>query len=201
MSSNLVEPRENSFVKLEFTHNSALPDLRGALDTLGRIRISKTFPALCRMKLNPPTLHLQACATVTNVDYHGNPRSSGCDPLTAIITHENGLEIPCTVTDHNNGTYSITFTPHTPGKHTLNVDIFSRPIGDTPHEFEVTPHNDPLVRLGGRGSAQLQFIQPTCVVIGQDSRVYVLDSGNSRVQVRKHNIKLSATYIICMTLS
>ena len=43
MSSNLVEPRENAFVKLEFEHNNALNDLRTTLTALGRIRISSIY--------------------------------------------------------------------------------------------------------------------------------------------------------------
>ena len=196
MSSNLVEPRENSFVKLEFAHNSALADLKAALDQFGRIRISKTFPALCSAQLQPPVIHLQATAVVTTVDYHGNARNSGCDPLVAWVTRRRGgthdddvddgddeaERLPCSVTDHNSGQYSVTFTPHLPGDYLLNLEIFERAIGDSPLPFTVTSHHNPVSRLGSRGAGELQFIQPIAIALDAHENAYVLDTGNSRVK-------------------
>ena len=48
--SLLGEPRENSFMKFEFRHNQALQDLARSLNSVGRIRVSSTYPPLCRAK-------------------------------------------------------------------------------------------------------------------------------------------------------
>ena len=51
--SLLGEPRENSFMKFEFRHNQALQDLARSLHSVGRIRVSSTYPPLCRAKIEP----------------------------------------------------------------------------------------------------------------------------------------------------
>lgn len=86
MSSTLLEPRENAFMKFEYQHNAAMLDLKQSMEVFGRVRISKTFPALCMAKLEKPTIHLKMTITATTVDYHGNPRVSGGDPLQAVVT-------------------------------------------------------------------------------------------------------------------
>jgi len=87
MSATLVEPRENAFMAFEWRHNAAGADISAALTHFGKVTISKTFPALCvaagaalRQSI---AAHLRSTVTVTTVDYHGNPRTGGGDPLTA----------------------------------------------------------------------------------------------------------------------
>lgn len=87
------------------------------------------------------------------------------------------------VEDHNKGKYTITFTPSVAGKHKLDITIFGRHIRESPFLFDVTEHNNPVQKIGGRGSGNNQFIQPLAVVIGNNQNAFVLDTGNSRIKV------------------
>ncbi|ELU12631.1 hypothetical protein CAPTEDRAFT_185576 [Capitella teleta] len=182
VSTTLAEPRENAFMHFEFEHNRAMDDLHNALDSFGQVRVSTTFPALCTARLDRAVTHLKTVVTVTTVDYHGNPRTSGKDPLTAELRNEAGNMIDVVVKDHKNGTYSIHFTPQEPGKHKLSVNIFERPIRNSPFKVEVSHHNNPTLRVGQRGSGLHDFVQPVIAAI-HDQELYVLDTGNSRVKV------------------
>ena len=69
------------------------------------------------------------------------------------------------------------------GKHQLSVTLFGRPIRDSPFHINVSEHNNPVQKIGSRGSGRLQFIQPCAVCINSDLRLHILDTGNSRIQV------------------
>ena len=109
--------------------------------------ISKTFPALCVAAgaplRQPVPAHLRTAVTVTTVDYHGNPRTGGGDPLSAELTccsdKAAGGDAPLvSVSDHDDGTYTLAFTPTSTGAHQLTVCIFDRPVKDSPFDVQVT---------------------------------------------------------------
>ena len=183
ISTTLAEPRENSFMRFSCHEDSVMEELTSTVDRFGSIKISKTFPALCTAQLPQPVTHLKTTVRVTTVDYHGNPCTSGGDPLTADMKAPDGSLISTKVEDCDNGTYVITFTPHVPGKHKLNVEIFSRSIRESPFSLDVSEHNNAVCKLGKRGSCELGFIQPVSAVISREGHLYVLDTGNSRVKV------------------
>ena len=184
VSSTLSEPRENAFMRFEFKHNTALRDLMNALNSFGRIRISKTFPALCKANLEKSVTHLKTTISINTVDYHGNPRTSGCDPVTVELRDDRGEIIPAEVKDNDDGSYIITFTPRAQGMHKLLVSIFDRPIRDSPFMINVSEHNNPVLKVGKRGSGNIDFIQPVCAVVDKiNDFIFVLDTGNSRIKV------------------
>lgn len=182
--STLAEPRENTFMQFEHAHDGALEDVIAILTGFGRIRISKTFPALCTAQLEPAVIHLHSCIHVSTVDYHGNPRTSGADPIEANICDVSSTEIATEIRDHDDGTYTITFTPSASGMHSVAVSVFGRSIRDSPFAVDVSAHNNPIMKVGGHGSGQTQFIQPVVAAVDTTSqKLYVLDAGNSRVKV------------------
>ena len=184
VSTTLSEPRENAFMCFEYQHNTAMVELLNTLHSFGQVRISKTFPALCSARMDKAVTHLKTTAVVTTVDYHGNPRTTGDDPLEVVMYNEGDEEMDSEVDDNGDGTYTVTFTPITPGIHKLSVTIFERPIRDSPFLIDVTDHNNPVMRVGGHGSGCREFIQPVNVVTNSRvGDVYILDTGNSRITV------------------
>ena len=193
MSATLVEPRENAFMAFEWRHNAAGADISAALSQFGKVTISKTFPALCVATGTPlrqsVAAHLRSTVTVTTVDYHGNPRTSGGDPLTAELQcccDKAGDAPPVSVRDNDDGTYTLDFTPTATGIHRLAICIFDRPIKDSPFDVDVTDHIGPVAKAGGSGSGSgsVAFKQPVGVVVSAAAgEVYVLDAGNSRITV------------------
>jgi len=90
---------------------------------LGRVRTSTTFPSLCTAVLedpNPAIALLEARVRLCTVDYHGLPRTSGGDPVTAELKKDPDEE-PSTedaqteVIDCEDGSYYIKFRPRSPG--------------------------------------------------------------------------------------
>ena len=183
-TSTLSEPRENSFLKYEYKHNTALNDITNLLNVLGRIKVSTTFPALCTAKVGKAITHLKSVVTLNTVDYHGNPRTSGSDPIIVDLRNERGEPIDSRIKDKNDGTYEIQYTPPKSGNYKMCVGIFNRPIKASPLMISVSDHNNPVMKFGSRGNREEEFLQPLRIVAGEgDGNVYVLDTGNSRVKV------------------
>ncbi|KAL4221155.1 hypothetical protein ACF0H5_019414 [Mactra antiquata] len=183
-TSTLSEPRENSFLRYEYKHNSAMKDISNALNNLGRIKVSTTFPALCSAKIGKGITHLKSAVTITTVDYHGNPRTSGSDPVIADLRNEKGDAIETKIKDKNDGTYEIQYVPPKSGNYKICVGIFNRPIRGSPFSISVTDHNNPVMKYGVQGTKESGFMRPLRVVNNDsDGNVYVLDTGNSRVKI------------------
>ncbi|XP_025084406.1 tripartite motif-containing protein 2-like [Pomacea canaliculata] len=182
-TSTLSEPRENSFLKYEYKHNDALREIAKAIANFGHISVSTTFPALSTAKIFPTTAHLRSSVRITTVDYHGNPRISGGDPIVVDLRTEKGDVVETKIKDNEDGTYDILYLPQKSGKLKLCVSIFSRPIKDSPFSIEVSEHINPVAKFGSRGSGLDHFCQPVRVCINADDVIYVLDTGNSRIKV------------------
>lgn len=213
-ASTLHEPRENSFITCEFKHNDSLAQVESALSRLGRVRTSTTFPSLSSAALEmpvPAVARLPAQARLRTVDYHGCPRKTGGDPVTAELVVDPdapapppppaptaapagaaptqqvapAAPLPCQVTDWDDGSYTIKFRPWDAGRYLLKLSVMDRPIQNYPLKVEVTPHNNPVRTFGGgRGSGKTEFLQPVGVAVDPEGRsAFVLDTGNSRIKV------------------
>lgn len=87
------------------------------------------------------------------------------------------------VEDQGDGTYSVVFTPSQGGSHSVAVRVLGRPVRDSPLQVEVLEEHNPDVVYGSRGSGKDQFLQPVGVCVDETERVYVADTGNSRIKV------------------
>lgn len=183
-TTTLIEPRENAFIRYDFKHNSAIQNIELALKDFGRVRVSKTFPALCTAKFDSLAVtHLEWMVRISTVDYHGDIQTEGGDPIFVDIRNETGDRVESKVRDNNDGTYTVKYTPHIEGTYKLFVSIFDRSIRGSPFKIDVTETNNPVLQCGDRGSGDHSFIQPVGVAVHQTGNVYVADTGNSRIKV------------------
>ncbi|CAF0745375.1 unnamed protein product [Adineta steineri] len=194
--SVLGEPRENSFMKFEFRHNQALQDLARSLNSVGRIRVSSTYPPLCRAKIEPAVANLQCAIHIETVDYNGNVRIDGGDPLTVNIWDPYGKLCEYNFHDKQSGTYTIIFRPLISGNHKIDIRIFDRPISGSPFTIDVTKHNNPLWSFGKRGRGDNELSMPVSVIVDDSAereQVYVLDPGNSRIKLTDTLLESTST--------
>ena len=99
----------------------------------------------------------------------------------------------------DNGSYEIRFTPVSVGTYCLKVFIFARAIKDCPMLFEVTRHNSPLLSYGCHGTGDNCFIQPCSIALDMENKIYVMDTGNSRIKVLNTNFELD-DHVTCPQL-
>ncbi|KAL0883183.1 hypothetical protein ABMA27_016625 [Loxostege sticticalis] len=193
----LAEPRENAFLAVDFAHNDAQQRFAEALAELGRVRTSTTFPGLCTLHLESQCVcGLEVVVVLRTVDYHGEARSTGGDPVTAAATLDDA-PLPCTVTDLDSGLYRITMRPWSAGAICLRVLVFSRAVRDSPLRTNVSATAAPLLVWGARGTGKEQLNQPVAVARCPKRReIYVLDAGNSRVKVLDDETFAFKTHIV-----
>lgn len=160
------------------------------------MRTSTTFPSLCTAKIDEDVVAgIESVCTLTTVDYHGDLRKNGGDPIqvevSSVMTDSNcDINLPVRIIDLEDGTYKIYFRAHKPGRYGINICVFDRPIKDTPLYFDVSEHNNPVCTYGTRGTGKDEFMQPVAVAIDDTDRtVYVLDTGNSRIKVLNEDLE------------
>lgn len=180
----LAEPRENAFLAVDFAHNDAQQRFSEALVDLGRVRTSTTFPGLCTLSLESTCVcGLEVVVILRTVDYHGEARCTGGDPVSAAATIDDA-PLPCTVTDLDTGLYKITMRPWCAGALCVRVLVFARGVRDSPLRAQIAPTAVPLMVWGSRGTGKEQLSQPVALARCPKRReIYVLDAGNSRVKV------------------
>lgn len=194
-ASTLGDPRENAFLTCEFTHNDSLQVIEKSLKDLGKVRTSTTFPSLCTAQIEEDVVAgIESTCVLSTVDYHGDPRRTGGDPIKAevlLVTPDNPMNgLPVKISDCEDGTYKIHFRAHKSGRYGINISVFDRPIRDTPLYFDVTEHNNPISTYGLRGSGKDEFMQPVAIAVDDvDQTVYVLDTGNSRIKVLSQDLE------------
>ncbi|XP_030755457.1 tripartite motif-containing protein 2-like isoform X3 [Sitophilus oryzae] len=187
---SLGEPRENCFLTCDFSLNDSLDQIQQHLGILGKVRTSTTFPSLCTAQIDDNIIAgIESCVTLTTVDYHGNARKTGGDPIQAevsLVTADQNMDSVCPLRIHDcdDGTYKIFFRARKAGRYGVKISVIDRPIKDNPMYFDVSEHNNPIAIYGTRGSGKDEFNQPVAVAIDErDQTIYVLDTGNSRIKV------------------
>jgi len=190
--SQLSEPRENSYIEFHRIGDKSFEaSVNRLLKDIGRIKTSKTFPSLCRATMETAICNLETIAVIQTLDFHGNIQDSGGDPITAEVITDKGSSIETEITDLENGSYEVRFTPGSIGTYCLKVFIFARPIKDCPLFFEVTRHNSPILSFGSHGSENPGFIQPCSIAVDRNDFLYIVDTGNSRIKVLTSNFDFS----------
>ena len=92
------------------------------LGKVGLIKISKTFPSLCRVTMDTAIANLETFGRKTSIDYNG----SNEDPVTTKIVADEGKKVPVELIYKEEGTYNARFTANRPGKFCLKVTIKSQ---------------------------------------------------------------------------
>lgn len=95
---------------------------------------------------------------IQTVDYYGQKRNEGGDPVVVKITdpQANHQVISCAnnrLTDHNNGAYSCKLVPKLIGKYKIEVSIFTRFINHMPIEINIKNSIDALWTFGGSSNS------------------------------------------------
>ncbi|VDO26081.1 unnamed protein product [Haemonchus placei] len=175
----LTQPRENAFLKLNTNSSQLICDVQRCLVDFGSLTASTTFPGETVVEL------LDSASTFTEVklivrtfDVDCRPRTSGGDPLDVRLQFEDDF-LPISVNDLNDGTYELSFRVQQSGDYVVDVDIFGRPIKNSPFPVSVSSHHMPKWQL------PVELHQPVKVAINGDHVLHVLDTGNERVRIVK----------------
>lgn len=155
-------------------------DTQKCLSEFGTVTASSTFPGESTIELvETASVHTESRLLVRTFDLDGRSRITGGDPLAIELKGRKGSEVGVSITDNNDGTYSLTFRVSEADVYQATVTIFGRPIKNSPFPIHVSSHHTPRWQLN------VELSQPTRAALVGDHQFYVLDTGNDRVRVVK----------------
>uniref|UniRef100_A0A1I7XT29 Tripartite motif-containing protein 2 n=1 Tax=Heterorhabditis bacteriophora TaxID=37862 RepID=A0A1I7XT29_HETBA len=170
----LIQPRENAFLRLNTNSSQLICDVQRCLSDFGSLAASTTFPGKSIItQLEPAATYTETKLLVKTFDLDGRPRTSGGDPLDVALHKDNSAHV-ISINDLNDGTYELTFRVQDAGEYIVTVDIFGRPIKNSPFLINVSSHHSPRWQLN------VELHQPVKVALDGQHVLYVLDTGNNR---------------------
>eukprot|EP01133_Synstelium_polycarpum_P007481 gene7481-8752_t len=79
--------------------------------------------------------------TIHSVGVDNSPCNSGGDPFAVSISGPHQVDVA--ITDNNDGTYTVAYTPEKPGDYEILVTLNEKPIKDIPKAIHIKPAADP----------------------------------------------------------
>ncbi|KAM4538699.1 E3 ubiquitin-protein ligase TRIM71 isoform 3-T3 [Odontesthes bonariensis] len=133
-----------------------------------------------------------ASFSVIGYDHDGEPRLSGGDAMSALVMSvADGNLSAVEVTDHQNGSYTVSYLPKTEGEHLVSVLVCNQHIQGSP--FKVTVKSgrsygslgSQVSSFGCEGEGDGQLCRPWGISVDKEGYVVVADRSNNRIQIFK----------------
>lgn len=131
-----------------------------------------------------------ASFTVIGYDHDGEPRLSGGDAVSAVVMSvADGNLSAVEVTDHQNGSYTISYLPKTEGEHLVSVLVCNQHIQGSPFKVVVKSGRSygslgsQVSSFGCEGEGDGQLCRPWGISVDKEGYVVVADRSNNRIQV------------------
>uniref|UniRef100_A0A8D3BGI8 E3 ubiquitin-protein ligase TRIM71 n=1 Tax=Scophthalmus maximus TaxID=52904 RepID=A0A8D3BGI8_SCOMX len=128
--------------------------------------------------------------TVIGYDHDGEPRLSGGDSVSAIVMSAgDGTLSAADVTDHQNGSYTISYVPKCEGEHLVSVLVCNQHIQGSPFKVIVKSGRSygslgsHMSSFGCEGEGDGQLCRPWGISVDKEGYVAVADRSNNRIQV------------------
>ncbi|XP_061597029.1 E3 ubiquitin-protein ligase TRIM71 [Cololabis saira] len=133
-----------------------------------------------------------ASFTVIGYDHDGEPRLSGGDSISAIVMSvADGNLSAVEVTDHQNGSYTVSYLPKTEGEHLVSVLVCNQHIQGSPFKVTVKSGRNygslgsQVSAFGCEGEGDGQLCRPWGISVDKEGYVVVADRSNNRIQIFK----------------
>uniref|UniRef100_A0A3P9IBI7 E3 ubiquitin-protein ligase TRIM71 n=1 Tax=Oryzias latipes TaxID=8090 RepID=A0A3P9IBI7_ORYLA len=127
--------------------------------------------------------------TVMGYDHDGEPRLSGGDAVSAMVmSAADGSLTAVEVSDHQNGTYTVSYLPKTEGEHLVSVLVCNQHIHGSPFKVMVKSGRSygslgsQMSSFGCEGEGDGQLCRPWGVCVDKEGYVVVADRSNNRIQ-------------------
>ncbi|XP_051925877.1 E3 ubiquitin-protein ligase TRIM71 [Hippocampus zosterae] len=133
-----------------------------------------------------------AAFTVIGYDHDGEPRLSGGDMVTAIVMSVADANLSAAeVTDHQNGSYTVSYVARSEGEHLVSVLVCNQHIQGSPFKVFVKSGRSygslgsQVSSFGGEGEGDGQLCRPWGISVDKEGYVVVADRSNNRIQIFK----------------
>lgn len=146
--------------------------------------------------------------TVIGYDHDGEPRLSGGDAVSAIIMSVgDGNLSAAEVTDHQNGSYTVSYVPKSEGEHLVSVLVCNQHIQGSPFKVMVKSGRSygalgsQVSSFGCEGEGDGQLCRPWGISVDKEGYVVVADRSNNRIQVHHDVLSLLSSSLFLLVSS
>lgn len=149
-----------------------------------------------------------ASFTVIGYDHDGEPRLSGGDAVSAIVMSVTDSNLSAAeITDHQNGSYTVSYLPKCEGEHLVSVLVCNQHIQGSPFKVIVKSGRSygslgsQVSSFGCEGEGDGQLCRPWGISVDKEGYVVVADRSNNRIQVSHAFCLLPLTaglYLACV---
>ncbi|XP_018556964.1 E3 ubiquitin-protein ligase TRIM71 [Lates calcarifer] len=133
-----------------------------------------------------------ATFSVIGYDHDAEPRLSGGDTVSAIVMSVgDGNLSAAEVTDHQNGSYTVSYIPKCEGEHLVSVLVCNQHIQGSPFKVMVKSGRSygslgsQVSSFGCEGEGDGQLCRPWGISVDKEGYVVVADRSNNRIQIFK----------------
>ena len=124
-------------------------------------------------------------------DHDGEPRLSGGDAVSAVVVSvAEGNLSAVEITDHQSGSYTVSYLPKSEGEHLVSVLVCNQHILGSPFKVAVKSGRSygalgsQVAAFGCEGESDGELCRPWGISVDKEGYVVVADRSNNRVQVR-----------------
>jgi DNA-binding beta-propeller fold protein YncE len=164
---------------IKFDRDDPEGHIASLLDDIGSLHSQATLPV--KVKVIEQTA--VACLFTSMSIYVKNSASEDLDdyPITVDIKDIYDDDIPTLVQYRSSGHYEVSFKPSISGVHRVRVKFLHHVI--VGGEFNITVQsNNTIGKIGVEGSGPGEMMYPRAVAIDRFNNLYVVDTGNNRIQ-------------------
>ncbi|CAL8372394.1 unnamed protein product [Boreogadus saida] len=133
-----------------------------------------------------------ASFTVVGYDHDGEPRLSGGDAVSAaVVSVAEGTLSAVEITDHQSGSYTVSYLPKSEGEHLVSVLVCNQHILGSPFKVAVKSGRSygalgsQVAAFGCEGESDGELCRPWGISVDKEGYVVVADRSNNRVQIFK----------------
>eukprot|EP01128_Nolandella_sp_AFSM9_P002054 TRINITY_DN12448_c0_g1_i1.p1 TRINITY_DN12448_c0_g1~~TRINITY_DN12448_c0_g1_i1.p1 ORF type:complete len:752 (+),score=247.06 TRINITY_DN12448_c0_g1_i1:37-2256(+) len=138
------------------TYTASQPGKHNVGITFNGDHIGKSpYPVLIKSGMPDPTqcrifgpgiegaeAHVPTNFTIEARNRLGDKINNGGSPFVTKITNDYGDELPVDQVDNGDGTYTVSYTPNSPGEVTVDVTLLHKPVADSAYKVPVGENTD-----------------------------------------------------------
>ena len=151
-----------------------------SLSSLGNVKVEEKLPNMVHVKAERAVAGLPS-RLVLHVDNIDKEAVSNCQLALEIIDPYDDL-IPNLVTPREDGNYEVNYRPEVSGTHLVKTRFCGHLMKSSGDTIVNVQSNNPVFKLGAKGSASGEFQYPRAVAVDAANNIYVVDTGNCRIQ-------------------
>ena len=178
-SDRYKSPCLNYFVKRKF-------------DTFDEILVTNTDSSLCLAEFDYSEIGKESNFVVVTMDSEGMQCYQLDDQIKVDILTTEGDHLKTELQDSKDGKYTVMYTPHCVGQHSVEIQVNGQPLNGSPFLVQICQHDYQFAfKFGSWGNRAGEFLCINDIAVSdRTGTIAVADAGNRRIQLFSSDGKL-----------